>query len=127
MLTGEEFYYECPSTAWAEHAYTQYVGGMSGISFPIFKGIRGRVGGYRGRSIRQRVNEPDDRGTLLIGNRRVLFVGRNRLISLNNVQIGTVDTYTNAVVIGIANKDKVRFDVPSEIPGLMLKRILRIP
>lgn len=53
----------------------RYVGGSSGMSFRIAKGVSYRVGGYRGHSVSERGIVPVSRGALILTDQRILFNG----------------------------------------------------
>lgn len=127
IAAGEQFYLQTPAVYYAEHAYTDYTSGWQGFSFRVMRGVYYRIGGSRGRGVRRQSFEPDDHGQLLIGNRRVVFVGNVRNVALPMAQITTVKAFADGLQIGIANKSLIQFSTPDQMPGLLLKRVLRIP
>ncbi|MBW4008562.1 hypothetical protein HG532_00765 [Moraxella osloensis] len=60
----------------------QYVGGSSGVSFRVAKGVSFRVGASRGRSVSERGTVITDNGSLTITNKRIVFVGANKTITI---------------------------------------------
>jgi hypothetical protein len=124
---GEQFHIQVPATYFEEKAVRQYVSGWAGVSVPVMRGIRFRVGQSCGRSFTQNVLQPDDHGTLAIGDRRVVFVGSRRNISIPLATITSVDAFADGLQIGVPNRVTTQFRTDDEIPGLVLKRLLNIP
>ena len=124
---GEQFYLEVPAAHYEEKSFRQYVGGSSGVSIPVIRGVRMRVGATRGVSTTQSIVEEDDRGTLVIGDYRVVFAGHRRNISIPLRSIASVEAFTNGFQLAVANKKATRFRTDNDIPGLLLKRLLQIP
>src|SRR5581483_11180869 len=124
---GEAFHIQVPAVYYEEKAIREYSGGYSGVSVPVMRGVRVRVGGSRGTSWTTQVLQQDDAGSLLIGSRRVVFVGARRTISVSLDTIATVEAFIDGVGIGVANKPIMRFKTEDDLPGLLLKRVLNIP
>jgi len=124
---GEQFYMQVPAVYYAQHSYTDYVGGWQGMSFRVMRGVYYRIGGSRGRGVRRQTLQPDDRGQLLIGNQRVLFVGNEKDIAIPLAHITAVRSFVDGLQIGVANKPLIQFSTPDQMPGQVLKRILGIP
>ncbi len=72
---GEETYLVCSATLARRRSQTHYEGRSSGWSFPIFHGIRYRVGSFRGYPISQEYVAEVDDGNLVLTNQRVAFAG----------------------------------------------------
>jgi len=127
VAAGEEFYLEVPAVYYARHGYTEWAGGSQGMSFRVMRGVYYRLGGTRGRSVRRESIEADDRGQLLIGNERVLFVGARRTIAISRHQITAVKVFTDGLQIGVGSKPLVQFSTRDQTAGLLLRRVLGIP
>lgn len=123
----EEFFLQVPASLYAEHTVREYSGGSTGWSIPVVRGVRFRVGQSRGRVTSSNVLGQDDVGTLIIGDCRVVFVGNRRLVSIPLPAISSVDVFANGLNIGVPNKLLTQFRTENEIPGLLLKRLLKIP
>jgi hypothetical protein len=124
---GERFHLQVAARYLQEKTVREWAAGSSGVSVPIVRGVRVRVGGTRGRSWSRTTIEEEDAGSLLIGDRRVVFSGSRRTVSIPLHSIASVDAYSDRMRIGIANKPLVMFVTDGDIPGLVLKRILGIP
>jgi hypothetical protein len=124
---GEQFYVQVPATYYEEKSVRQWTSGSTGVSIPIMRGVRMRVGNTRGHSTTSQVLQQDDQGTLLIGDHRVVFVGNRRNISIPLAAIATVEAFTNGLHVGVPNKMMTQFRTENDLPGLLLKRLLNIP
>ena len=124
---GELFYFEAAATYFEERSVRQHTGTSSGVSIPVAKGIRFRVGSSRGQSITKHVLAPEDQGILVIGDRRVVFTGSRRTISVPLSEIVSVEAYTDSVQIGVANQMTRLFQTSTDVPWLILKRLLNLP
>ena len=60
----------------------RYVGGSSGVSLRVAKGVSVRVGASRGNSISERGTVITDSGSLTITNKRIVFVGANKTLTI---------------------------------------------
>src|SRR4051794_11456823 len=78
LKRGERVFYSMPSVSLVEvqRAPGQYVGGYSGFSFRITRGVRYHVGGSRGSFV-QGVEQLKitDEGSATVTNQRVIFAG----------------------------------------------------
>jgi hypothetical protein len=124
---GEIFHLQVAATYYEEKAVRQYVGGSSGVSIPVGRGVRFRVGASRGQSVTQHVLEADDQGMLAIGSRRIVFSGTRRNLSIPLSTIATVDVFSDGLRVGVPNRTTMLFKTSDEIAGIVLKRLLKIP
>ncbi len=125
--SGETFFIEVAATYYEEKAIRQYVSGSSSLSIPVMRGVRMRVGGTRGHSVTEAVLQEDDRGTVAIGDQRVVFTGQRRNLSVPLSSIATVQAFQDGFSFAAANKPATQFRTADELPGLLLKRLLQIP
>lgn len=125
--SGETFFIEVAATYYEEKAVRQYVSGSSSISLPVMRGVRMRVGGTKGHSVTKAVLQEDDRGTVAIGDQRIVFSGQRRSISFPLSSIATVQAFQDGFLYAAANMPAVRFRTADDLPGLILKRLLHIP
>ncbi len=124
---GERFYLEAAATYFEEKSFRQYVSGSSSVSIPVMRGVRMRVGRTKGRSMTQSVLQEDDRGTLAIGDQRLVFSGSRRNISIALGSIATVEAFKDGFLLATPNQKTTQFRTDDDMPGLLLKRILNIP
>jgi hypothetical protein len=127
LQAGEEFHVQVPAAYFEEKSVRQYSGGSAGVSIPVMRGIRLRVGRSRGSSWTKQVLQENDAGSLLIGTRRLVFVGARRTLSIPLPAIVAVETFADGLRIGVANKATAVFRTEDDLPGLLLKRVLGIP
>jgi hypothetical protein len=90
----------------------RYEGGSSGVSFRLAKGVSFRVGNHRGHMVTERDEVETGRGVLVITNKRVVFHGGPKGISIPLAKIVSIDPYETMLYIDENNKAKkgFRFD-----------------
>ena len=88
---------------------TRYVGGSHGVSIPLGHGFRYRVSSYRGQPVQSQFLGEVDKGTLVITNRRLVFLGDKRDISTPVAKLLHIEPFSNA--IGIAREGKETRDI----------------
>jgi len=88
---------------------TQYVGGSHGLSIPLGHGFRYRVSSFRGHPIQSQFLGEVDKGTLVVTNQRVVFLGSKRDVSTPIAKVLQVEPFSNAV--GIAREGKEARDI----------------
>lgn len=74
---GEVVLYSAPAIFHeTKRGPSQFVAGTTGVSIPVFAGIRFRVGAIRGKSIPGANSQADlDQGNVIVTTTRILFVG----------------------------------------------------
>jgi hypothetical protein len=83
-----------------QQSRTRYVGGSSGVSFPIgHTGNRYRVGSYHGHPIQSQVMTTLDSGSLEITNQRIAFIGAVKSTSVALEKILHVECYSDALAV----------------------------
>lgn len=81
-----------------EATQTRWTGSSQGVSFPIARtGIRYRVGAYRGHPIQTTVIKDVDAGSLVVTNRRIVFIGRLKSVTIALLNVVHVEAYTDAL------------------------------
>ena len=75
----------------------------------------------------QSVLQEDDRGTLAVGDQRLVFSGSRRNISIALGSIATVEAFKDGFLLAAPNQKTTQFRTDDDMPGLLLKRILNIP
>ncbi|MFC1517476.1 hypothetical protein ACFL5G_02845 [Candidatus Margulisiibacteriota bacterium] len=109
-----------------------YSGGSHGISFPIAKGVRYRVGAHRGRIVKEDRYVDTSQGILLITNKRLFlqpFPG-NKPLSIPLDKILSYQAYKNGLELYKAGREKGYFfsmvnNSSVEILGLCLSHLLK--
>lgn len=100
LKSGEVAYLSMPATLARMVTRTHYVGGTSGVSFPIgHTGIRYRVGGFSGHPVQQQSLTNLDSGTLVLTSLRIAFIGRTKSTSIALARILHVEVYTDALAV----------------------------
>lgn len=110
---------------------TTYVGGSSGVSLRIAKGVSYRVGSFKGQPITNTWEETVqiDQGTLLFTTKRVMFVGSKKSFSINHNKILNFQMYSDGIdVIKENRKTEQVFKfleyIDPEITGCLLHKII---
>jgi Domain of unknown function (DUF4428) len=91
----------------------QCVGGQSSVSFRVVKGVRLKVGGFRGRRLDETVLESGGTGVLHITSHRVCFTGQQQAVSIPYKQMIGVIGYEGRFVVQTSNEKK---------PGIFIVR-----
>lgn len=77
---------------------TGYTGNTSGWSFRVFKGVNYRIGGKKGKPIREDVREYT-KGILYITNQRVVFASHKKGFVKTINSISVITPYANAITL----------------------------
>lgn len=106
-----------------------YVGGYSGFSFRIAKGVRWHVGGSRGQSVSERAIVPVSQGYLCLTNQRIVFLGNPKSIEMKWAKILGVVPYEDGLQVQVSNRSKsplFQFSDPfeSEVAAVICDRYL---
>ena len=104
------------STLWEPRAVRISSGGYGGTSFRIGKGFWIHSG--RSKSTSQSLDklQAADRGTLVVTNKRIAFLGVLKTVCTDLKSIVSIDTYQDGIGLHLKNKQKVEcFNVASNI------------
>lgn len=106
-----------------------YVGGYSGFSLRIAKGVRWHVGGSRGQRVSERAIVPVSRGSLCLTNQRIVFLGNPKSIEMKWAKILGVVPYEDGLQVQVSNRVKsplFQFSDPfeSEVAAVICDRYL---
>jgi len=116
LKRGERAIAVLPVRLARQQARTRYVGGSSGMSFPIgHTGIRYRVGSYHGHPIQTQVMTTLDTGNLEITSQRIAFIGAVKSTTVALEKILHVECYSDALAVfreGRENPDFFLTDHP---------------
>lgn len=83
-----------------------WVGGNSGFSFPIARGVRWRVGGTRGRHISEKAIVPVSAGAICLTSERFIFLGNPKPFATPWKKILGVEPYSDGIQVFIQNRAK---------------------
>ena len=105
---GETAFLEERSNLLEPHSVRVYNAGAQGMSVPIpgLKGVRYRVGGLKGSSESHEELKQIDSGTLLLTNKRIIFVGDKRSKTIKLEKIIQVEPYKDAVRVAFEGRKK---------------------
>lgn len=78
---------------------TQYVGGYSGLSFRVARGVYYRVGGFRGNPVQTTQTVHVDTGTLAVTNKHIYFAGSAKAFKIRCDKIVSFTPYSDGVGI----------------------------
>ena len=97
--------WEIPASLMKEVVHREFRGGSQGVSVPLGKGFRYRVGGFRGRSVVTGTSiEPADNGLLSITSQRTVFQGSRKTQECRYDKLVGRDTYTDALQLNVSNR-----------------------
>lgn len=120
----EHFYWQQAAAKWGMHTHTQRVGGYSGVSFRVVKGVYLHTGGYRGTPISQTATEVDDHGMVYVSDHRILFVGSTGAIDVPLDKIASVEPYTDGMRIDVINKKPIGFQTGDSVIAVIVGRVV---
>jgi len=92
-----------------ERQDVRYVGGYSGVSLKIFKGVYYKIGATRGKRLVETSNEISDTGSLYITNKRVIFTGSEKNVTYKLENIVDLKLFDDAVSFVTENQDKMKY------------------
>jgi len=123
LKNGEACYGQWAANICTMHKYTQYVGGSSGVSFRVARGVYIRSSAFRGRPISTQQMQSDGSGTLYITNKRLLFIASAKTVEIPFGKIASTEPYTDGMRVDIANKPPVIFATGNGWLALYFHRI----
>ncbi|HEV2348901.1 MAG TPA: hypothetical protein VG028_03540 [Terriglobia bacterium] len=91
----------------------EYVGGYSSISVPIVKGVRLRVGGFKGTAIGKELLEDKGNGVLHITSQRVCFTGEQLSVAIPFKKMISMGGFEEGFIVQTSNEKK---------PGIFIVR-----
>lgn len=112
LRRGETAYLEESGVVLKEpHSVRTYHGGGRGVSVPVpgIKGVRVRVGDFKGYSESHEELRDKDIGYLLLTNKRLVFSGRNKVSNIKLNKIVEVYPYIDAIKISVENRSKPHY------------------
>lgn len=110
LKSGEQAYLSVPATLARMVTRTHFVGGSSGLSFPIgHTGIRYRVGAFRGEPVRQESLTKLDAGIFVLTNQRIAYLGPKKATSVPLPKVMHVEVYNDGLSIAREGKENPDF------------------
>jgi hypothetical protein len=123
---SELFYLSTESNvaAIAEHHHAEYVGGYSGVSVRLMRGLSVRSGSSRGKKVDRTSVDVDDYGTLYLSNQRVVFVGGRKTVDIPFSRLVSVEPYVDGLKVNRTNASPLVLRTGSQREAVILQRII---
>ena len=86
-------------TMYQEKVKREYVGRTNGFSFRIVKGVRYRIGGFKGHPVETSFMENMGLGSLYITNKNIIFMGQTRSIKVPYTKIIGINPYSDGMEV----------------------------
>ena len=118
----EVAHYQTFAELYEERVKKEYVGGHSGFSIRIAKGVYWRVGGFKGRPIERTIITQIDQGKLVVTNKRLVFSGERKSFSVPFSRLIDLELFKDAVKINREGKVKKEYFVVRD-PEILAKII----
>lgn len=122
---GEAARYTCQAKVIGSHEEIEHVGGFSGASMRVARGFYIRSGGGRSHAVKHEVTAVDDSGTLVVTDRRLVFLGDAKTLVVPLTKIINVMPFTNGLRADIENKKPVVFMTGSGVAAVVVDRARR--
>lgn len=87
----------------------QTIGGYGGPSIRVAKGVSFRLGGVSARSVSHEELKKIDQGTLVLTNKRLIFLGSKRTINIDLRKIMAIEPYRDGIGSQRENKQKTEY------------------
>ena len=85
---------------------SHYVGGYSGVSFRVAKGVRFNLGGVRGHRVSEREVVAVSRGQLSFTSGRILFLGQRKAFEVPWSKLMAVEPYFDGIQLFTRNRQR---------------------
>jgi len=105
-----------------ERTKKEYVGGYSGFSFRVAKGVSWRVGGFKGRPVEKQVLTRIDSGVLVVTNKRLVFSGDRKSFSVPYRKLIDLEVFKDAIKLNREGKSRREYFMMDE-PAITAKVI----
>lgn len=122
LEADERAYYAAAADVLGSHTMTRRVGGSSGPSFRIAKGVYWRASAFSSRPIRQDYVGVDDTGTLTVTNKRVIFAGHKQNLVLPIAKILSTEPYSDGFMLSPTHGRSTTFRTGNQDGWLILER-----
>ena len=88
-----------------EVALREYRAGFSGLSIPLGKGFRYRIGAMRGRQVQVGTEmQVADQGVLSVSSKRVVFLGSRKTMEMPLSKLVNITLFTDGVQLHMSNR-----------------------
>lgn len=130
LKEGEVDYFTAVGSLLEERVVkSEVVGRSHGISIPIMKGIRYRVGQSRGKMVSERGIVPISSGDFTITNRRLVFSGDKKSVNAEFSKLQDIEFFSDGLRFSVTNRQlpvTVQFEDArcAEVCRLYISRIL---
>ena len=102
---GEVVHAQYPASLMKEVTLREWQAGSQGISIPLGKGFRYRVGTTRGHSVVVGTQiQVADTGTLSVTSRRAVFAGTRKTLEFQYGKLAGLKVYSNAIQLNVTNR-----------------------
>jgi hypothetical protein len=118
----ERAYYSSAADVLGSHTMTRRVGGSTGPSFRIARGVYWRASAFSSQPIRQNYVAVDDSGTLTVTNKRVIFVGHKQNLALPIAKILSTEPYADGFMLNPAHGRSTTFRTGNQDAWFILER-----
>jgi hypothetical protein len=110
LKNGEECFGQISKVEFFEdRAVRQWVGGSTGMSFRVAKGVYMRVGQHQGHAESHDEKRLIDTGILTITSKRLIFRGSGRINEIPLSKIISLEGYRDGIVIAKSGKQKAEY------------------
>lgn len=107
--SDEKFYWEQAAELWEVETHSEFVGGYSGVSVRIARGVYARTGGGRGHRVSKESLDPIDRGEIYLSDKRLLFSGSRGVVEIPYKKIGAILPFKDGARIDRINAKPMTF------------------
>jgi hypothetical protein len=102
---SEFIHWEDGANLMKEVVLREFVGGYSGFSFPIAKGVRYRTGSARGHSVVVGTQmQIEDNGYLTVTSQRVAYMGARKSMEIPYAKLMSMDVFTDGIRFHASNR-----------------------
>lgn len=108
-------------------AVRQTIGGYGGPSIRMAKGVSFRFGGVSARSVSHDELKKIDQGTLVLTNKRLIFLGSTRTINIDLRKIVAIEPYKDGIGSQRENKQKTEYFTGTDKTTLTFSNRISIP
>ena len=95
-------------------AVRQTIGGYRGTSVRVAKGVSFRVGGMKARSESHEELRNIDQGSLVLTNKRLIFIGSKRTTNIDLRKIVAIEPYRDGISSQRENKQKTEYFIGTD-------------